>query len=673
MIAQMTLWSHALASLICGVLALDQFARPKNGLVKAAFLAALFMTSLWSLAVAGIDAWSFVTQLMEATRDLTWIGVLYAVIRRERLATLSLIGLYATVAGATFLGALLAAIGSVPLNAAARTAVAEVHLLLRMMAAVGALVLVHQFYDAVRGPTRSGMRLGAVAVAIMWGMELVLLTAQYAKVDLQPLVALRGTAMIIAGLALALAVERPEEGTFSVSRIVAVRGLAVFASIAYVGGTIALTMIADRIAGGNVRVAQTAIVLGSAVALLTLLSNPWSRAWARVKLAKHLFRHRYDYRVEWQRFTATLGRPDDGVALDERVVKAVADLIDSPAGLLMVRDGGALGLAAAWNWDAVGVVDEPYALHLATGRIVEIDAIRGRRAIAADGDGLPEWILADASAWAIVPLLHLGTLVGAILLARPPIDRALDWEDFDLLRVAGRQAASYLAEQRAQLSLADVRRFDEFNRRFAFILHDVKNLVSQLNLVARNAERHADNPEFRADMVATLKDSSDRMNALLARLSRHSAAPQEPRQAVDVARVARRIAARTRMHTVTCRGEGVAIAQPARLEEVLSHLIQNACEASTPEAMVTVTVARHGESIALSVEDTGCGMTPAFVRDQLFRPFVSSKATGFGIGAFESKQLVHEMGGAIAVTSRPGEGTCFRITLPAATAMEAAA
>ena len=102
---------------------------------------------------------------------------------------------------------------------------------------------------------------------------------------------------------------------------------------------------------------------------------------------------------------------------------------------------------------------------------------------------------------------------------RPITGGALDWEDFDLFRTAGRQAASSLAEAHGQEALPNAQRFDEFNRRFAFILHDIKNLVSQLSLVARNAERHADNPEFRADMVATLQSSVGKMNDLLARLS----------------------------------------------------------------------------------------------------------------------------------------------------------
>src|SRR3546814_18663571 len=121
----------------------------------------------------------------------------------------------------------------------------------------------------------------------------------------------------------------------------------------------------------------------------------------------------------------------------------------------------------------------------------------------------------------LVPLVHFNTLAGVILLARPPVDRALDWEDFDLLRIAGRQVASYLAEARAQGALADARRFDEFNRRLAFILHDIKNLVSSLRLEARTAAHHAHKPDFSADMIATLTESAGPLNALLARLYHH--------------------------------------------------------------------------------------------------------------------------------------------------------
>src|SRR3546814_15227971 len=115
------------------------------------------------------------------------------------------------------------------------------------------------------------------------------------------------------------------------------------------------------------------------------------------------------------------------------------------------------------------------------------------------------WMLDCTQAWVLVPLVHFNTLAGVILLARPPVDRALDSEDFDLLRIAGRQVASYLAEARAQGALADARRFDAFNRPFAFLLHHIKNLVSHLSRLAYNYARHSDHPYFPAPNLPTPK------------------------------------------------------------------------------------------------------------------------------------------------------------------------
>jgi signal transduction histidine kinase len=74
----------------------------------------------------------------------------------------------------------------------------------------------------------------------------------------------------------------------------------------------------------------------------------------------------------------------------------------------------------------------------------------------------------------------------------------------------------------------------------------------------------------------------------------------------------------------------------------------------------------HG---TIEVIDTGCGMSPEFVRTGLFKPFVSSKPGGFGIGAFEARELVKAMGGRVAVESRQGLGTRFSVVLPLADAV----
>jgi putative PEP-CTERM system histidine kinase len=306
----------------------------------------------------------------------------------------------------------------------------------------------------------------------------------------------------------------------------------------------------------------------------------------------------------------------------------------------------------------------------ARGRIIELDALRLGYGPQADRAlPVPQWMLDEPAAWAGIPLIHHDRLVGIVLLTAPEYRRPLDWEDFDLLRSAGRQAASSLAEAHGQEALSNAQRFEEFNRRFAFILHDVKNLVSQLSLVARNAERHADNPEFRADMVATLQSSVGKMNDLLARLSPRSSSRVQRIEAQPLRPViAAAIATKRGEHDVKLLGDANLWAEfdgPA-LEQALGHLIQNAVESCSTASPVSVRVAARDGTVSISVADKGVGMDADFVRHQLFQPFASTKPGGFGIGAFEARALIAAMGGQLGVDSRPGKGTTFTILLPAA-------
>ncbi len=273
-----------------------------------------------------------------------------------------------------------------------------------------------------------------------------------------------------------------------------------------------------------------------------------------------------------------------------------------------------------------------------------------------------------------MPLIHEDRLVGLVLLAAPATHRALDWEDFDLLRTAGRQAASTLAESLGSAALGRAQRFDEFNRRFAFILHDVKNLVSQLSLLSRNAERHADNPEFRADMVATIKSSVGKMNDLLARLGPTS--EQRPARLEPVALrslVAAAIAGKRARHDIELLGDGdqLAMADPLLLEQAIGHLVQNAIDASSPADPVQVRMGGDMNSATIAIVDKGHGMDADFVRTRLFEPFASTKDGGFGIGAYEARAIVQSMGGRLTVDSRPGKGSKFTIHLAVAPADEA--
>jgi putative PEP-CTERM system histidine kinase len=527
-------------------------------------------------------------------------------------------------------------------------------------------VLVQALYNSVNPERGSGLRPVVLAMGAMWLIDVNLLSVAYLTASWPAgVAALRGLAMALIAMAIAAGLQRRGDWPMQISRTVAYQSLSLVAIGLYFALLALATTAIAAIGGANARLLQTAFVFGSTAAILTLVSSTWLRAWIKVKLAKHFFRHRYDYRAEWMRFTETLGEPEDNAPLDERVVKALADLTDSPAGVLLVSDGEALTVGAVWSADRASLPeglgsDWPHATIDST-LILELDA--------AFNNAVPASVRGWTSAWVAVPLPHHKRLAGMILLARPPVPRALDWEDFDLLKAAGRQLASYLAEERAQTALAEAQRFDEFNRRFAFIMHDIKNLVSQLTLVARNAERHADNPAFRADMVATLHDSAGRMNDMLARLSQHHAARGDAPVATPLVPLVRRIArARRAQHRVdvTANGDPLGIVEPALLETLLGHLIQNAIEASDADAPIAIAVGADGGEARIEVVDRGSGMSPAFIREKLFKPFVSSKPGGFGLGAFEAQKLAAEMGGRIEVESAEGRGTRFTVVLRAA-------
>jgi len=674
------LWSHALAALLFGMIALSQIRLAPSALPRLTFQIALLLTALWALAVAGIGSNDVIARVAESVRNIAWLSFMFALVRRDRGAPGSsaisyiygIVGLIMVIScGLTIIESALSMPG--------RNLLVAGRVNLAIMVCVSALLLVHQLYSAVAPRARGGIRLVAGALAAMWSVDLTLYAAAFIGGEVPPaLVAMRGVVVALLAPVFAVAVHHNGDWTLQLSRTIAYQSISLAAIALYLLLMTLATSMFAAIGGAEARIAQTAFVFGSTSMLIGIVSTPRLRAWAKVKLAKHFFSHRYDYRVEWLRFTETLGKPGDGAApLDARVVKAVADLTDSPAGLLLVPDRQELGVGVGWNWDRpdLPVSTAPgLARYLeATGQIIELDAVRADKRREAKTDMLPHWMLDRDDAWVLVPLVHFGKLAGAILLARPPVDRRPDWEDLDLLRIAGRQAASYLAEARAQEALSDAQRFDEFNRRFAFIMHDIKNLVSQLSLVSHNAERHADNPAFRADMIATLKDSTTRMNDLLARLSQHHNVRSEAVAPTAIGPLVARVAdGRRAQHAVTTRlfAEPCALADPVRVEQLLGHLVQNAIEASDHDDPVTITVDQSGHLVIIDVIDHGTGMAPAFVRDRLFKPFVSSKPGGFGLGAFEARQLAEAMGGRVDVFSREGEGTRFRVTLPVAAAVE---
>ncbi|MCS6944488.1 MAG: PEP-CTERM system histidine kinase PrsK [Sutterellaceae bacterium] len=546
---------------------------------------------------------------------------------------------------------------------------------LMLLRAIVGLVLVEQLYRRMPPLSRWNVRPLCLALGGVFIYEVVLFTDGVLHRVLDPhLWNGLGFVHAVTVPLLGVAAARNREWKFAVSlsRPVIAGSATLFAVGLYLLVVAAGGYYVRDFGGSWGRVLEVVILFAALLFLGLVLLSGTFRAQLRVFISKHFFAYRYDYRVEWLKFTQALadGPPNEAKV---RCIRALAELVESPAGALwLMRDDSVYAEAARYNLPAITQTEPaagPFATQLArSGWVIDLNEAR-RRPAAAEGFALPGWLLEATDLWLVVPLSVGNALIGFVALAQPRVRVDLNWEVRDLLKTAGCQAASYLAMLEANEALLEARKFEAFNRLSAFVVHDLKNIVAQLQLLLRNAERHRDKPKFHRDMQATIEHAVARMNQLMMQL-RAGTTPIESSQPVDLATVVRRCLA----NRTNC---GVAIEQdlelgvtvlghPDRLERVVGHLVQNALDAVRDHPCIRVRVWREAAHGVIEVIDNGIGMTPEFVRDRLFRPFQSTKSMGMGIGAYESRQYVSSIGGRIEVDSQPGVGTTMRVRLPLA-------
>lgn len=420
------------------------------------------------------------------------------------------------------------------------------------------------------------------------------------------------------------------------------------------------------------RAFQLALVFAAILLLGILLVSGSMRAKMKVLVGKHFFHYRYDYREEWLRFTQTLTAQDSPQSMGEQVIRGLANMVESPAGILWLREAGqeSYRQSARWNLPecaSIEPLNSPLCRFLLTsGWVINLEEYRCFPA-RYNGFELPTWLSELPNAWLIVPLMAGSEMHGFVILSSSRTPLNVNWEVNDLLRTAGCQAASFLAKMQATEALLEVRKFDAFNKMSAFVVHDLKNIVTQLSLMLKNAERHHNNPEFQQDMLMTVDHAVERMRQLMMQL-REGAPPPGGICGVNLADVVLRIQKdkmnQGRSIDVRIQERLVARGHDERLERVIGHLVQNALDASTNEGKVWISVERKNDKATIEVGDTGQGMTKEFIRDRLFKPFQSTKDSGMGIGAYESAQYVRELGGEMSVESEPGIGTRILVSLP---------
>lgn len=541
--------------------------------------------------------------------------------------------------------------------------------------AVAGLILLEQLFRTVAEDSRWNIKPLCLALLFQFGFDVYLFSdgMMFNHLD-NDAITVRGFVHATTVPLLMLSTERSKDWTSKIR----ISQKAAFHSITLLASGVYLLFMAGvgyyvRYFGGEWgRALQLALVFAATLGLGILLVSSSIRAKIKVLIGKHFFHYRYDYREEWLRFTQTLTTQESPQSMGEQVIRGLANMVESPAGALWLREAArdAYSQTARWNLpESQGVEHSDSQLCkflLESGWVINLEEYRcfpGRYS----GLDIPDWLSGLPNAWLIVPLMVSHEMQGFVILAssRTPIN--VNWEVNDLLRTAGCQAASFLAKMQATEALLEVRKFDAFNKMSAFVVHDLKNIVTQLSLMLKNAERHRDNPEFQQDMLMTVDHAVERMRQLMLQL-REGAKPPGGMCGVNLADIVQRIQKdkmnQGRPIQVHFEEGLVARGHDERLERVLGHLIQNALDASTPDSRVWVDIERRNDKAAIEVGDTGHGMSKEFIRDRLFKPFQSTKEAGMGIGAYESAQYIRELGGEMLVESEPGKGTRITILLP---------
>jgi signal transduction histidine kinase/streptogramin lyase len=210
------------------------------------------------------------------------------------------------------------------------------------------------------------------------------------------------------------------------------------------------------------------------------------------------------------------------------------------------------------------------------------------------------------------------------------------------------------------------RQFEAIQRIGASISHDIKNTVFSLNLLARNLEKRFDNPEFRKDAIETIESSLTYLSTLVSRLQKQPTNLSVSMVDVDLDEMVQTI--QKRLSVITERDITVQIpagftitSDPEIVERIMENLIQNAIDATSASDSIRVSARKESNASIVCVTDTGKGMSEQFIRDQLFKPFQSTKTKGIGIGLYTCKELVELLNGHLTVESELGKGTTFCI------------
>ncbi|MFO8142670.1 MAG: PEP-CTERM system histidine kinase PrsK [Marinobacter sp.] len=683
MLRDLSVISHGAAAAVFAVLSVLIATRYlRRDIDRALFLASL-VTTLWAATLVAQSIWGqpgfFVRYLLELLRDAAWIVLLFAMLR-DTFRQSKLTNQLKKILGISIFGLLitLLILGSLEFIFELTLLNGKTKVIGQIALALLGLSLIEQIWRNAPGFGRSSMKYLCIGTASIFLYDFfmytdALLFGQVADAFWNA----RGfvNAALMPLFAINVINTRKQPVDFQLSRS------AVFhvGTFLFAGAYLLFLAIGGyyvRALGGQWGEALQVLFTSISLAfLVTLLLSRRIRAKLMVFISQNFFDYKYDYREEWLKMTRELADLSNDPPLPERVVRILASLVESNAGAIWLQGDQKDYLLKA----SVNVAIPKYTVIDGDSDIVRflqerewiIDLNEYRSdPIRYNFLEIPDPITSTPDAWLIIPLYLGNDLYGIALVGAPYARVDLNWENFDLIKVVARQTCNLLAQTDAQNRLSRAMQFEAVSKASAFMVHDLKTLIAQLSLLVKNAPKHRGNPAFIDDMIATTDHAARKMANLVDHIRKPASPAEEQKSPVNLTRIVRELiehhSHRSPAPILKGNPDDIDVcADKEQLRSVLGHLIQNAQDATPANGELSINLKVAKGNVVIFIQDAGTGMTEDFIRSQLFKPFESTKGlTGMGIGAYQAREYVHELGGSIDVTSEPGVGSCFSVRIP---------
>jgi putative PEP-CTERM system histidine kinase len=243
-------------------------------------------------------------------------------------------------------------------------------------------------------------------------------------------------------------------------------------------------------------------------------------------------------------------------------------------------------------------------------------------------------------------------------------------DDYDLLTALGTQAATALLAVRMAEELSQRKQVETWSAMSAFVLHDIKNAANMLSLLRQNAPQHLHNPEFQKDMLEAIDNALNRIQKIQGRLVDFKEESFPRFRRLDLGKFLEEY-----IQMVTKKIPGIVVqskgavnlkveTDPELLARILDNLLLNSWEAGGMGTEVRIRLSTESREAVIEVSDTGPGIPPEMLPEDLFRPFKTGKPQGTGIGLWQVKWMTNSLNGKVTAKNINGGGAMLTIRLP---------